>query len=155
MDDKLYMRLALCLAHRAYQMGEIPVGALVVRDDRIVGWAHNEKETRQDATAHAELLALQRAARLLGDWRLTGATLYSTLEPCPMCAGAMLNARIDRLVYAARDDKAGCAGSVIDMVRYPGLNHQLQVEYGILESDSRELLQRFFQERREVQNGQN
>lgn len=148
MDHKLYMGLALCLAHRAYQLGEIPVGALVVLDGQIIALGHNEKEARQDATAHAELLALQRAARSLGNWRLTGATLYSTLEPCPMCAGAMLNSRLERLVYAARDDKAGCAGSVIDMVRYPGLNHQLQVEYGILEKESRELLQRFFKEKR-------
>ena len=148
MDHKLYMRLALCLAHRAYQLGEIPVGALIVLDDKIIAWGYNEKEARQDATAHAELLALQRAARYLGQWRLTGATMYCTLEPCPMCAGAMLNARLGRLVYAARDEKAGCAGSVIDMVRYPGLNHQLQVEYGILESESSALLQRFFKEKR-------
>ncbi len=148
MDHKLYMRLALCLAHRAYQLGEIPVGALVVKDEEVIAWAYNEKEMRQDATAHAELLALQRAARYLGSWRLSGATLYCTLEPCPMCAGAMLNSRIDRLVYASRDPKAGCAGSVIDMVRYPGLNHQLQVEYGILDDESSELLQRFFREKR-------
>jgi len=146
--DEIYMRLALALAQRAYGLGEIPIGALVVFEDEVIAWAHNEKEMRQDATAHAEMLALQRAAGYLDRWRLNGATLYCTLEPCPMCAGAMLNARIKRLVYAARDSKAGAAGSVIDLLRYPGLNHQVEVEGGILQEESEALLTSFFRELR-------
>ena len=142
------MRLALNLAYQAYLRGEVPIGALVVCEDEIIGWAFNEKELRQDATAHAELLAMQQAARYQGRWRLTGATLYSTLEPCAMCAGAMINSRLERLVYASPDPKAGAAGSMLDLVRYPGLNHQVKVEYGILEEESAQLLRRFFAELR-------
>jgi len=144
MRDKLYMRLALHLAQQAYLLGEIPIGAVVVYEDEIIAWAHNEKEFRKDATAHAEVLALQRAARYLGKWRLTQATLYCTLEPCPMCAGAMLNTRLKRLVYASRDPKAGSAGSVIDLLRYPGLNHQVEIESGVLHEESSSLLKAFF-----------
>lgn len=138
------MRLALNLAYQAYLRGEVPIGALVVYEDEIIAWAHNEKELRQDSTAHAELLAMQQAARYLGRWRLTGATLYSTLEPCAMCAGAMINSRLERLVFASPDSKTGAAGSVIDLVRYPGLNHQVKVEFGVLEEESTQLLRRFF-----------
>ncbi|CFX24063.1 tRNA-specific adenosine deaminase [Syntrophomonas zehnderi OL-4] len=138
------MRLALYLAQQAYQLGEIPVGAVVVHEDEVIAWAHNEKEFRHDATAHAEILALQRAARYLGNWHLNNATLYCNLEPCPMCAGAMLNTRLKRLVYACRDPKAGAAGSVIDLVRYPGLNHQVQIEGGLLQEESSKLLKSFF-----------
>ncbi|WP_207642045.1 tRNA adenosine(34) deaminase TadA [Syntrophomonas zehnderi] len=144
MKDELYMRLALYLAQQAYQLGEIPVGAVVVHEDEVIAWAHNEKEFRHDATAHAEILALQRAARYLGNWHLNNATLYCNLEPCPMCAGAMLNTRLKRLVYACRDPKAGAAGSVIDLVRYPGLNHQVQIEGGLLQEESSKLLKSFF-----------
>ena len=144
MRDKLYMRLALYLARQAYLLGEIPIGAVVVYDDEVVAWAHNEKEARHDATAHAEMLALQRAARYLGSWRLNQATMYCNLEPCSMCAGAMINARLKRLVYASRDSKAGAAGSVIDLVRYPGLNHQVEVQGGILNEESSKLLKAFF-----------
>ena len=144
MRDELYMRLALYLARQAYLLGEIPIGAVVVYDDEIIAWAHNEKEARHDATAHAEMLALQRAAGYLGSWRLNQATMYCNLEPCPMCAGAMINARLKRLVYASRDSKAGAAGSVIDLVRYPGLNHQVEVQGGILNEESSKLLKAFF-----------
>ena len=142
--DELYMRLTLNLARQAQDMGEIPIGALVVHDDEVIAWAYNEKEQRQDATAHAEMLALQRAAEYLQRWRLTGATLYCTLEPCPMCAGAMINSRLSRLVYGCRDSKAGSAGSVIDLLRYPGLNHQVKVSPGILEEECTEILRSFF-----------
>jgi tRNA(adenine34) deaminase len=144
MRDKLYMRLALQLARQAYLLGEIPIGAVVVYEDEVIAWAHNEKEFRNDATAHAEMLALQRAARYLDNWRLSKATLYCNLEPCPMCAGAMINSRLKRLVYASRDPKAGSAGSVIDLVRYPGLNHQVEVQGGILNEESSKLLTAFF-----------
>lgn len=142
------MRLALNLAHQAYLRGEVPIGALIVHEDEIIAWAGNEKELRQDSTAHAELLALQRAAKYLGHWRLTGATMYCTLEPCAMCAGAMINSRLSRLVYASPDPKAGAAGSIIDLVRYPGLNHKIKVEYGLLEAECSQLLRRFFTELR-------
>ena len=138
------MRLALHLAQQAYLLGEIPIGAVVVQEDEVIAWAHNEKEFRNDATAHAEVLAIQRATRYLENWRLSKATMYCTLEPCPMCAGAMINSRLKRLVYASRDPRAGAAGSVIDLVRYPGLNHQVEIEGGILNEESSTLLKTFF-----------
>ncbi len=138
------MTKALELARRGYLRGEVPVGALVVENDDIIAWACNEKERRSDATAHAEMLALQRAAAYLGKWRLTGATMYSTLEPCVMCAGAMVNARLGRLVYGARDSKAGAAGSVMDILRHPALNHQVEIEEGILKKECAELMSSFF-----------
>ena len=138
------MQLALYLAQQAYLLGEIPIGAVIVQDDEVIAWAHNEKELRNDATAHAELLALQRASRYLDNWRLSRATMYCTLEPCPMCAGAMINSRLKKLVYASRDPRAGAAGSIIDLVRYPGLNHQVEIEGGILNEESSKLLKAFF-----------
>lgn len=148
MRDQEYMKLALHLAQKASLLGEIPVGAIVVYEDEVISWAHNEKEIRNDATAHAEMLALQRAAQYLGVWRLTGCTMYCTLEPCPMCAGAMINTRLSKLVYGARDPKAGSAGSAIDLLRYPGLNHQVQIEQGILEEECAQMLQNFFEDLR-------
>lgn len=142
------MRLALHLAQQAAMLGEIPIGAVVVYEDEVIAWAHNEKEARNDATAHAEILALQRAAKYLDRWRLTGATLYCNLEPCPMCAGAMINTRLSRLVYGAKDPKAGSAGSALDLLRYPGLNHQVEVEQGILEEECIQLLSSFFEDLR-------
>jgi len=144
MRDKEYMQMALKLAEEAYAAGEIPVGAVAVYDGKVIASGRNEKELRQDATAHAELLVLQRSAAKLEKWRLDGVILYCTLEPCPMCAGAMINARIKRLVYGCRDEKAGAAGSVIDLVRYPGLNHQVEVVEGILQEDCARLLSEFF-----------
>lgn len=138
------MHHALEEAEKAYKRGEIPVGAVVVHNGKMLARAHNEKEYRQDATAHAELLALQRAARQLGYWRLHEATLYCTLEPCAMCAGAMVNARLGRLVYGAKDPKAGSAGSIYDIVRSPALNHQVAVEGGVLKEECSKLLRKFF-----------
>lgn len=138
------MRLALALAKKAYFLGEVPVGAVAVCDDEIIAWAYNEKEMQNDATAHAEMLALKRAASYLKRWRLTDVTLYCTLEPCPMCAGAMVNARLGRLVFGARDPKAGAAGSVLEIVRYPLLNHQVETCEGILREECAELLSSFF-----------
>ncbi len=142
------MQEALELARQAYQEGEIPVGAVVVFEGNIIARAHNEKEIQQDATAHAELLALRRAADYLGRWRLTDVALYCTLEPCPMCAGAMVNARLGTLVYASRDPKAGAAGSIIDLLRMPGLNHQVKVRQGPLQEESAQLLSEFFENMR-------
>ncbi len=139
------MREALAEAQRAAAKGEIPVGAVVVWQGRIIGRGHNAKETLADPTAHAEMLALREAAQTLGGWRLTGATLYSTLEPCPMCAGALVNARVETLVYAVADPKTGAAGSVYDIVRSPWLNHRLKVIRGVLESEVRAVMRTFFE----------
>jgi len=142
------MRCALELARRAFQLGEVPVGAVVVKDGKVVGQAHNEKEKRQDATAHAEILAIQRASQALGTWRLHDAVLYSTIEPCPMCAGAIIQARIKRVVFGARDLKAGAGGSLINLLDFPGLNHKVEVTEGVLEQECTELMTGFFRELR-------
>jgi tRNA(adenine34) deaminase len=144
MREEIYMRLALQQAQEAYAEGEIPIGAVAVYEDEVIASARNEKELRQDAIAHAEILVMQRAAQHLNRWRLDGVTLYCNLEPCPMCAGAMINTRIKKLVYGCRDDKAGSAGSVIDLVRYPGLNHQVEVVEGVLREECANLLTLFF-----------
>jgi len=143
------MREALGEAERAAAAGDVPVGAVVVFRDRIIGRGRNRKEVLKDPTAHAEILALRRAAHERGTWRLTGATLYSTLEPCTMCAGAMVNARIDRLVYGLADPKTGAAGSVYDIVRSPWLNHRLEVVAGVLADDVERVMRGFFDHLRE------
>jgi tRNA(adenine34) deaminase len=148
MSDEVWMRHALQLARRAAGRGEAPVAALVVMGGKVVGRAGNQRERRQDATAHAEVLALRQACRAMGAWRLTGASLYVTLEPCAMCAGAMVLARVARLVYGARDPKAGAAGSLFDVVREPKLNHRLAVTAGVLEVECGAVLSEFFRERR-------
>ena len=139
------MKEALAEARLACQKGEIPVGAVAVYEGRVIGLAHNEKETRKDPTAHAEILALRQAAAYRGGWRLLGVTLYCTMEPCPMCAGAMIQARLPRLVFAVNDPKAGAAGSVLDLLRSPFLNHQVHVTSGVLASEVQELLLQFFE----------
>lgn len=143
-NDELFMREALAEARLALEKGEVPVGAVVVVGGRIIGRGHNRREELQDPTAHAELLALREATSALGGWRLTGATLYSTLEPCAMCAGALVLARVDRLVYGAEDPKAGAAGTLWDIVRDRRLNHRLEVVRGVLAEEAGELLSRFF-----------
>src|SRR5512142_1905667 len=138
------MREALVLAREAGERGEVPVGAVAVLEDRIVGRGANAREAARDPTAHAELLALQDAARTLGRWRLTGTTIVVTLEPCAMCAGAMVLARIDRLVFGASDPKAGAVGSLMDLSQDPRLNHRYPVDRGILGEEAGELLRAFF-----------
>lgn len=142
------MRQALTEAELALTHGDIPVGAVAVRDGTIVGRGHNRREADADPTAHAEIIALRAAARTLGGWRLEGVTLYCTLEPCPMCAGAMVAARLARLVYAADDPKAGAAGSVVELLRDPRFNHRVSVTRGVLAEEARTLLERFFAEKR-------
>lgn len=142
------MRRALDAAKRAAEKGEVPVGAVVARGDEVLSVAANEREATQDPSAHAELLALREAAAQLGSWRLTGCTLYSTLEPCPMCAGAAHAARISRLVYAAPDPKAGFAGTLYDLPADTRLNHTFQTERGLLEAEAADLLRQFFKNRR-------
>lgn len=142
------MRRALLAAREAAEQGEVPVGAIVAMGDEVLSVAANERETTGDPTAHAELLAIRRAAAALGSWRLTGCTLYATLEPCPMCAGAAHAARIGRLVYAAPDPKAGFAGTLYDLPNDARLNHTYAVESGLMEAEAAALLRDFFRERR-------
>src|SRR6266511_5926094 len=131
--DEMYMDLALEQARRCLSWGDVPIGAVVVRDDELLGAAGNERERLTDPTAHAEILALQEAARRIGSWRLSECTLYVTLEPCAMCAGAVVLARVGRLVYGAEDPKAGACGSVLDVIGERRLNHRVPVTRGVLE----------------------
>ena len=143
------MRLALREAEAAGAHGDVPIGAVVARDGAALSGAGNERELRSDPTAHAEVLAIRAAAEALGGWRLGGCELYVTLEPCAMCAGAIVLARLDRVIYAAPDPKAGAAGSVLDILADPRLNHRPAVEQGPLGDESADLLRRFFAERRQ------
>ncbi len=142
------MRLALREAERAATHLDVPVGAVLVQGDRVLAVAGNERELRRDPTAHAEMLVIREAAAVLGGWRIPDATIYVTLEPCAMCAGALVLARVDRLVYGAADPKTGAAGSVLDLVRHPAFNHRLQVRSGVLADECADMLQRFFATRR-------
>jgi tRNA(adenine34) deaminase len=142
------MRHALALARVAEAAGEVPVGCVIAHEGRVIATGFNQPIARCDPTAHAEMCALRAAAHVLGNYRLPGCTLYVTLEPCPMCAGAMIHARIARLVYGAADPRAGAAGSVFDIVRSPALNHRVAVTGGVLADESRALLQAFFRSRR-------
>ena len=146
--DEKYMSIAIELARKAADCGEVPVGAVLVQDDQVIAEAHNRREELGDATAHAEMLVIRKANALLGGWRLSGCTLYVTLEPCPMCAGAMVQARIDRLVYGTADPKSGAAGTLYDLVRDTRLNHRLEVTSGVLETECAAVLQDFFRQRR-------
>ncbi len=142
------MRAALAEARMAGDAGEVPIGAVVVREGAIIARGQNRVLRDVDPTAHAEIVAMRSAAAVLGNHRLPGCTLYVTLEPCAMCAGAMIHARLDRLVFAAADPKAGAAGSVLSVLNHPQLNHQMQIEQGILADEAADLLRRFFRERR-------
>jgi tRNA(adenine34) deaminase len=142
------MQAALAEAQKAAAEGEVPIGAIVVCGGEMIARGQNRVLRNVDPTAHAEIIALREAAKALGNYRLNGCTLYVTLEPCAMCAGAMIHARLDRLVFAATDPKAGACGSVLSVMNHPQLNHQMQVEQGILADEAGELLRSFFRERR-------
>ena len=144
-QDVAWMRETLKLAAYAFSLGEVPIGAIVVKDGQVIGRGYNRREIDRNPLAHAELLAIHEAAQTLGGWRLSGTTLYVTLEPCPMCAGAIVQSRIDRLVYGARDPKAGCAGTLMNLVIEPRFNHQAVVVGGVLEDEAAALLKQFFQ----------
>jgi tRNA(adenine34) deaminase len=146
--DEYFMRLALREAQRASEHEDVPIGAVVARDGEVIAAAHNERELRQDPTAHAEIIALREAARVMGTWRVLGAVLYVTLEPCAMCAGAIVLARIARVVYGAGDPKAGACGSVLDVLGEPRLNHRPDVAGGLLAGECGEMLSAFFASRR-------
>lgn len=142
-QDERYMRQALRLAEEAAALGEVPVGAVIVRDGEVIAEGCNRRETDHAATAHAELLAIEAACARLGGWRLTGCTLYVTLEPCPMCAGAIINARLTRVVYAAKDEKAGACGTVVNLFEM-GFNHRPVLKSGVLAEEAASLLSGFF-----------
>lgn len=147
MNDEHYIRRAIQLAAQAEEVGDVPIGAVLTSGDLVLE-AKNEKESRPDATAHAEMLLLQEAARRLGAWRLSDATIYVTKEPCVMCAGAMVAARIKRVVYGCPDPKGGAAGSVVDVLRHPSLNHRIEVTAGVLADETAQQLQSFFKRKR-------
>jgi len=147
-DDERWMGEALLEARAAQAHGDVPIGAVVVHAGRIIGRGHNERELLGDPTAHAEVLALRAAAAALGSWRVLDSTLYVTLEPCAMCAGAIVLARIPRVVYGTTDPKAGAAGSVLDVLAEPRLNHRPAVDGGVLGDECADVLRRFFAERR-------
>jgi tRNA(adenine34) deaminase len=146
--DEYFMHLALREASRALEHEDIPVGAVVVKDGEVIGAGHNEREVREDPTAHAEIIALRAAARSLGSWRVLDSVLYVTLEPCAMCAGAIVLARVPRVVFGTTDPKAGAAGSVLDVLSEPRLNHHPQVESGLLAQECADMLRAFFASRR-------
>ena len=146
--DETFMAEALAEARRAAAEGEVPIGAVLVVEGRIAGRGRNGRERLRDPTGHAEILALQEAARTLGRWRLTGSTMYATLEPCPMCAGALVNARVDRLVYGVADPKAGAVDTLFDILRDARLNHRIAVTSGVLAEECGAVLREFFRERR-------
>ena len=139
-----WMRLALRQAQMAFEQGEVPIGAVIVHNGQVIAVAHNEREQKNDPTAHAEILVIQRAAKVLESWRLTDATLYVTLEPCPMCAGAIMQSRIKQLVYGAMDLKGGASGSVMNVLDYTLWNHRVDVVAGVLEEECSDILKLFF-----------
>jgi tRNA(adenine34) deaminase len=146
--DEYFMRLALREATRAVEHDDVPIGAIVVREGEVIGAGHNEREVRADPTAHAEMIALREAARALGSWRVLDTAMYITLEPCAMCAGAIVLARVPRVVFGTPDSKAGAAGSILNVLGEPRLNHRPQVQSGLLADECAEILQTFFATRR-------
>lgn len=144
MDDAYFMRLALDEALKALERSDVPIGAIAVRNGEIIARGYNARERDQDPTAHAEMIALREAAQVVGHWRLEGVTLYCTLEPCAMCAGAMVLARLPRLVYATTDPKAGAGGSIMNILQHPQLNHQVDVSKGVMAEEAASYLKAFF-----------
>ena len=143
-DDEFFMKLAYNQALKAWNIGEVPVGAVIEYGGEVVAQAHNMVETLQDPTAHAEILAITQAAKNIGDWRLNGVTVYVTKEPCAMCAGAMVNTRVARVVYGMADPRSGCAGSALDVTGFPGMLHRVEVSGGIMDEECRRLMRGFF-----------
>jgi tRNA(adenine34) deaminase len=151
LHDESFMREALRMAGRAAEAGEVPVGAVIVRAGKIVGRAHNQVELLKDATAHAEMLALTQAEAAVADWRLTDCDLYVTKEPCAMCAGALVHTRIRRVIFGCADPSAGAAGSVMNLLQMPALNHRCDIASGVLQDECAAILQNFFRKRRDEQ----
>ena len=149
LPDEFFMREALRQAQKAHAGNEVPVGAVIVRDGRIIARAYNQVELLKDATAHAEMLALTAAEAAVGDWRLTDCDLYVTKEPCPMCAGALVHTRIQRVIFGCADPSAGAAGSMINLLQMPAFNHRCEITSGVLQKECAAILQDFFRKRRE------
>ena len=147
-QDEIYMGEAIKQAKRAYRREETPIGCVIVYQDKIIARGYNKRNWKKNTLAHAEILAINKASKELGDWRLEDCTMYVTLEPCPMCAGAIVQARIPRVVIGSMNSKAGCAGSVLNLLKEPGFNHQAQVVTGILEEECSEMMSGFFTELR-------
>lgn len=146
--DEKYMRAALNQAKKAYSLGEVPIGCVIVYEDKIIGRGYNRRNTDKSTLAHAEITAIKKASRKIGDWRLEGCTLYVTLEPCQMCAGAIIQARISGVVMGSMNPKAGCGGSVLNILEMPAFNHQAEVRRGVLEEECSSMLTKFFKELR-------
>ncbi|RKD32910.1 tRNA adenosine(34) deaminase TadA [Lacrimispora algidixylanolytica] len=148
-SDEKYMRAALLQAKKASAIGEVPIGCVIVYEDKIIARGYNRRTIDQNVLSHAEINAIKKACKYMGDWRLEGCTMYVTLEPCPMCAGAIVQARIPRVVIGCMNPKAGCAGSILDMLHEERFNHQVETEIGILEEDCSQTMKQFFRELRE------
>lgn len=143
-----YMKEALKQAKKAYQIGEVPIGCVIVYQDKIIGRGYNKRNTKKTTLAHAELIAIERASKVMGDWRLEDCTMYITLEPCQMCSGAIVQARIKQVVVGTMNPKAGCAGSILNLLQMEEFNHQVELVIGVLEEECKNILQEFFQELR-------
>lgn len=148
-ENNKFMKIALKEAKKSYDLEEIPVGAVIVKDGKIIARGHNLKETKNDTTNHAEIIAIKKASKKLKAWRLTGCTMYVTLEPCTMCAGALIQSRIDKVVIGTMDEKTGACGSVLNVLKDYKFNHSVEIERGIMETECREILQNFFKFLRE------
>ncbi|MCC8141190.1 MAG: tRNA adenosine(34) deaminase TadA [Lachnospiraceae bacterium] len=148
-QDERYMKEAIRQAKKAYDLGEVPIGCVIVYEDHIIARGYNRRNTDKNTLSHAEITAIRRASKQMGDWRLEGCTMYVTLEPCQMCAGALVQSRIDRVVIGTMNPKAGCAGSILNLLQMKEFNHQVEAEYGVCREECTEILQKFFVELRE------
>lgn len=147
-QDEKYMKAALKEAEKAYALGEVPIGCVIVYEDKIIGRGYNRRNTDKNTLSHAEITAINKASKKIGDWRLEGCTMYVTLEPCQMCAGAIVQSRMDRVVMGTKNPKAGCAGSVLNILRMEEFNHQVEITEDIMHKECTEILQKFFKELR-------
>ena len=147
--DEYFMKIALDEAYKAYSIGEVPVGAIIVKNQKVIASGYNMRETLKDPTAHAEIIAIKKASEYLGGWRLIDCTMYVTIEPCAMCAGAIVNSRIGRIVIGAKDPKMGACGSVVNIAQNPSFNHRADITWGIMEKECSEIMKDFFRKLRE------
>lgn len=154
-EDETYMKEAIRQAKKAWKLQEVPIGCVIVRDGKIIARGYNRRNTDKNTLAHAELLAIRKASRVVGDWRLEDCTMYITLEPCQMCAGAIVQARIPRVVIGSRNPKAGCAGSILNLLQVPQFNHQVELTEQVLEQECSKMLSDFFKELRKIRSWKN
>lgn len=147
-ESEKYMKEALKQAKKAYELGEVPIGCIITYQNKIIARGYNKRNTNKNTLSHAELTAINKASKKIGDWRLEGCTMYVTLEPCQMCSGAIVQSRIDKVVIGAMNEKAGCAGSILNLLQMQEFNHQVEIEYGVLQEDCSNILKKFFRELR-------